>query len=79
MVRVKVEWQLGFKQEQCKRRISVNTVGTPNKGQLIFWKDESNKGNLGIPLFAIFTKWRQIREFYRFQPYKTAIFDFESP
>ena len=32
------------------------TVGTPNKGQLIFRENGSNKGNLGIPLFAIFTK-----------------------
>ena len=28
--------------------------GTPNKGQLIFRENESNKGNLGIPLFVIF-------------------------
>ena len=40
-----------------------NTVGTPNKGQLIFWKNGSNKGILAIPLFNIFSKWRQIREF----------------
>ena len=57
----------------------TSTVGTPNKGQLIFWNNESNKGNLGIPVFAILTKWRQIREFYRFETDKTAIFDFESP
>ena len=54
-------------------------MGTPNKGQLIIWKNESNKANSGILLFAILTKWRKIREFYRFQPYKTAIIDYESP
>ena len=32
------------------------TLGTPNKGQLIFRENESNKGNLGSPLFAVFTK-----------------------
>ena len=56
-----------------------STVGTPNKGQLIFWKNGSNKGILAIPLFTIFTKWRQIREFYGFQPYEKALFDYESP
>ena len=33
-----------------------NTVGTPNKGQLIFEKNESNEGNFVITLFAIITK-----------------------
>ena len=42
-------------------------MGTPNKGQLIFRENESNKGNLGIPLFAIFTKLCQIRDFFKFQ------------
>ena len=42
-----------------------NTVGTPNKGQLIFWENGSNKGNFGIPLFAIFTESGQIRDFSR--------------
>ena len=32
------------------------TVGTANKGQLIFSENGSNKGNLVIPLFAIFEK-----------------------
>ena len=39
------------------------TVGTPNKGQLIFWENESNKGIFGIPLFAIFKEPSQIRDF----------------
>ena len=33
--------------------------------QLICWK-KSNKGNWAISLFVSFTKWRLIREFYRF-------------
>ena len=32
------------------------TVGTPNKGQLISRENWSNKVNVGIPLFVIFTK-----------------------
>ena len=42
-------------------------------------KNESNKGNLENPLFAISMMWRQIRGFYWLQPYKTAFFDYESP
>ena len=42
--------------------IFVNTVGTPNKKQLIFSENGSNRGNLGIPLFAIFDILSQIRE-----------------
>ena len=35
------------------------TVGTSNKGQLISQEKGSNKGNLGILLFAFFTKSRK--------------------
>ena len=41
-------------------RIS-DTVGTSNT-QLIFWNNRSNKGISGIPIFAIFTKVRKIRD-----------------
>ena len=37
-------------------------MGTPNKGQLIFWENGSNKGISWIPLFAIFAILSQIRE-----------------
>ena len=39
------------------------TVVTPNKGQAIFGEIGSNKGISQIPLFAIFDKWCQIRDF----------------
>ena len=39
------------------------TVGTQNKGQLIFSENGSNKGIFEIPLFAIFKESRQIRDF----------------
>ena len=42
-------------------KVSI-TVVTPNKGQLIFWENGSNKGKLGIPLFAIFEILSQIRD-----------------
>ena len=54
-------------------------MGTPTKGQLIFSENGSNKGISAFPLFAIFTKSCQIREFYRFQPYETALFAYKSP
>ena len=34
-----------------------HTVVTPNKGQFIFGKIESNKGIAQIPLFVIFDEW----------------------
>ena len=40
-----------------------NTVVTPNKGQSIFDKIGSNKGISQIPLFVIFDKWCEIRDF----------------
>ena len=43
--------------------ISPNTVVTPNKGQSIFGKIGSNKGISQIPLFVIFDKWCEIRDF----------------
>ena len=55
------------------------TVGTPNKGQLIFWQNGSNKGIFGIPLFAIFKESRQIRDFSRLNPVKMALFDYKGP
>ena len=39
------------------------TVVTPNKGQSIFGKIGSNKGISPIPLFIIFDKWCEIRDF----------------
>ena len=39
------------------------TVVTPNKGQSIFVEVGSNKRISGIPLFVIFEKWSQIRDF----------------
>ena len=42
----------------CKALVSIcGTVVTPNKGQSIFGKIGSNKGNSQIPLFVIFDKW----------------------
>ena len=40
-----------------------NTVVTPNKGQSIFGKIGSNKGISLVPLFVIFDKWYEIRDF----------------
>ena len=54
-------------------------MGTPNKGQLIFRENGSNKGIFGIPLFAIFKDLRQIRDFSRLNPVEMALFDYESP
>ena len=54
-------------------------MGTPNKGQLIFWGNESNKGIFGIPLFAIFMEPRQIRDFSKLNPVEMAFFDYKSP
>ena len=42
-------------------------MGTQSKGQLIFRESGSNKGILGIPLFAIFAKRCRIRDFMKFQ------------
>ena len=58
------------------------TVGTPDKGQLIFWENGPNKGNLEIPLFAFFTK-SQIRKssnkgLFQIQSGRNGI-DYESP
>ena len=39
------------------------TVVTPNKGQSIFGKMGSNKGISQVPLFVIFDKWCEIRDF----------------
>ena len=54
-------------------------MGTPNKGQLIFWENESNKGIFGIPLFAIFKEPSQIRDFSRLNPVEIALFDYKMP
>ena len=43
--------------------INCGTVVTPNKGQPIFGKMGSNKGNSQFPLFVIFDKWCEIRDF----------------
>ena len=55
-----------------------DTVGTLNKGQLIFWENGSNKGISGIPLFVIFKEPRQIRDFSRLYPVEVALFDYKS-
>ena len=39
------------------------TVVTPNKGQSIFSKIGSNKGISETPLFVVFHKWYEIRDF----------------
>ena len=53
-------------------------MGTPNKGQLIFWENGSNKGIFGIPLFAIFKAPRQIRDFSRLNLVEMALFKYKS-
>ena len=40
-----------------------DTVVTPDKGQSIFGEIGSNKGTSEIPLFVIFNKWYEIRDF----------------
>ena len=67
-----------FKILTSKKFENSNTVGTPNKGQLIFWENGSNKGIFGIPLFAIFKAPRQIRDFSRLNPVEMALFDYKS-